>query len=52
VLAYYPRLSPQYVLFTPADAGVRKIGHFGFFGRRAGLALWPLLLARLQPPES
>ena len=52
VLAYYPRLSPQYVLFTPADSGVRKIGHFGFFGRRAGLALWPQLLARLQPPES
>ena len=52
LLACYPRLSPQYVLFTPADAGVRKIGHFGFFGRRAGLALWPLLLARLQPPES
>lgn len=52
LLAYYPRLSPQYVLFTPADAGMRKIGHFGFFGRRAGLALWPQLVARLQPPES
>ena len=52
LLAYYPRLSPQYVLFTPADSGGRKIGHFGFFGRRAGLALWPQLLARLQPPES
>ena len=49
LLAYYPRLSPQYVLFTPADAGTRKIGHFGFFGRSAGLALWPQLLARLQP---
>ena len=52
LLAYYPRLSPQYVLFTPADAGVRKIGHFGFFGRRAGLVLWPELVARLQSPES
>lgn len=52
LLAYYPRLSPQYVLFTPADGDVRKIGHFGFFRRRAGLALWPQLVARLQPPES
>jgi predicted alpha/beta hydrolase len=49
LLAYYPRLSPEFVLFTPADAGTSKIGHFGFFGRGAGLALWPKLLARLQP---
>jgi predicted alpha/beta hydrolase len=52
LLEYYPRLSPQYILFTPADAGVRKIGHFGFFSRRAGPALWPRLVARLPPPES
>ena len=52
LLAYYPRLSPQYLVFTPAGSGVRKIGHFGFFGRRAGLALWPELVARLQSPES
>jgi len=52
LLAYYPRLSPQYVVFTPADSGTRKIGHFGFFGRKAGAALWPKLVARLQPPES
>ncbi len=49
-LAYYPRLSPQHIVFTPADGGVRKIGHFGFFSRRAGPALWPRLVARLQPP--
>jgi predicted alpha/beta hydrolase len=47
LLAYYPRLSPQHLLFTPADAGARKIGHFGFFGRGVGLSLWPRLLARL-----
>jgi len=52
LLAYYPRLSPQYLVFTPAGSGVRKIGHFGFFGRRAGLVLWPELVARLQSPES
>ena len=52
LLAYYPRLSPQYALFTPVDSGTRKIGHFGFFGRAAGQALWPRLVARLQPPDS
>jgi len=52
LLDCYPRLSLQYELFTPADSGTRKIGHFGFFGRRAGLALWPRLVARLQSPET
>ena len=51
-LAYYPRLSPEYVVLTPADAGARKIGHFGFFGRSTGPALWPKLVERLQPPQS
>ena len=49
LLSYYPRLAPEYLLFTPADAGARKIGHFGFFGQRAGPNLWPRLLERLQP---
>lgn len=49
LMAYYPRLFPlQRLLFTPADAGVRRIGHFGFFARRAGTALWPRLLAQLE----
>jgi predicted alpha/beta hydrolase len=49
LMACYPRLSPlQRIEFTPADAGVRRIGHFGFFGRRTGAALWPRLLARLD----
>jgi predicted alpha/beta hydrolase len=52
LLAYYPRLSPQYLVLTPADAGMRKIGHFGFFGRKAGPALWPQLAAWLRSPES
>lgn len=51
-LAYYPRLPLEHVLFTPADADVRKIGHFGFFSRRAGPVLWPKVIARLQSPES
>jgi len=27
---------------TPAQAGARRIGHFGFFRPRAGAALWPI----------
>lgn len=53
LLSYYPRLFPlQHILYTPADAGTRRIGHFGFFGRRAGAALWPRLLAQLEPSPS
>jgi len=53
LLSYYPRLFPlQHIVFTPADAGTRRIGHFGFFGRRAGAALWPRLLAQLEPSPS
>jgi predicted alpha/beta hydrolase len=49
LMACYPRCIPlQHIEFTPADAGVRRIGHFGFFGRRTGAALWPRLLARLN----
>jgi predicted alpha/beta hydrolase len=50
LLACYPGLAPRYEVFTPADAGAREIGHFGFFGR-AGPALWPRLAARLQAPD-
>jgi len=47
LLSYYPRLFPlQYIEFTPADAQVARIGHFGFFGRNAGTALWPRLLSQ------
>jgi predicted alpha/beta hydrolase len=53
LLSYYPRLLSEQVVFTPADAGVDRIGHFGFFRRRVGAALWPRLLARLKsnPPS-
>lgn len=48
LLSYYPRLFPlQYLMFTPADAGMTRVGHFGFFGRTAGAALWPRVLAQL-----
>lgn len=49
LLSYYPRLFPlQHLHFDPADAGVTRLGHFGFFGRRAGAAFWPRLLAQLE----
>jgi predicted alpha/beta hydrolase len=50
LLSYYPRLFPlEFAAYSPADAGTRRIGHFGYFGRRAGAALWPRLLAHLEP---
>jgi len=53
LLSYYPRLFPlEHIVYAPADAGTRRIGHFGFFGRRAGAALWPRLLAQLEPSPS
>jgi predicted alpha/beta hydrolase len=49
LLSYFPRLSsPQLVVFTPPDAQVRRIGHFGFFRRAVGVTLWPRLLAQLE----
>jgi predicted alpha/beta hydrolase len=51
LMAYYPRLFPlRHLQFTPAEAGVPRIGHFGFFGRRVGARLWPRVLAELEAP--
>jgi len=50
LLSYFPNLaSPQFLVFTPPDAQVRRIGHFGFFRRAVGTTLWPRLLAQLDP---
>jgi predicted alpha/beta hydrolase len=49
LLSYFSRLSSaQHVLFTPLDAQVRRIGHFGFFRRAVGTTLWPRFLAQLD----
>ncbi|HEY3077398.1 MAG TPA: alpha/beta hydrolase [Burkholderiales bacterium] len=49
MLSYFPRLSSaELLVFTPRDAQVRRIGHFGFFRRAVGMALWPRLLAHLD----
>ena len=53
LLSYYPRLFPlKHVVFTPADAGARRLGHFGFFRRAGGSVLWPRFLALLEPQAS
>lgn len=52
LLSYYPRLAPETILYSPADSGVRRLGHFGYFRQSAGRALWPRLVARLQARES
>ena len=47
LLSCYPRLAVEKrIVFSPADAGAARIGHFGVFARR-GAALWPRLLAEL-----
>jgi predicted alpha/beta hydrolase len=53
LLSYFPNLSsPQLLTFTPPDAQVRRIGHFGFFRRAVGVTLWPRLLAQLDPARA
>ena len=53
LLSYYPRLFPlKHVVFTPADAGARRLGHFGFFRRAGGSVLWPRFRALLEPNAS
>lgn len=53
LLSYFPRLrSPLKVVFSPVEAGVSRIGHFGFFRRKVGAALWPRLLAELDSKPS
>jgi predicted alpha/beta hydrolase len=48
LMSCYPKLFPlRHLRFTPADARVSRIGHFGFFSRKAGPALWPRLAAAL-----
>lgn len=49
LLFYYPRLFPlKHVMFTPAEAGARRLGHFGFFRRSAGSVLWPRFLEEVE----
>jgi predicted alpha/beta hydrolase len=44
---YFPGLDFQSWSIRPADVGLRKIGHFGFFRRDSANTLWPQLVTRL-----
>jgi len=38
---HLPRISAERRVIAPRDAGLKRIGHFGFFRRSAAQALWP-----------
>lgn len=44
---YFPGLAFEQWLIRPADVGLARIGHFGFFKPTAADTLWPRLLAHL-----
>ncbi len=41
----YPPGSVDYRLLSPADVGMTRIGHFGFFKAQAEARLWPMVTA-------
>ena len=45
LLSYFPNLNSQQLRVSPAEVGVRGVGHFGFFRRNAQATLWPRVLA-------
>jgi predicted alpha/beta hydrolase len=47
LLSYYPRIRPLWTRIRPSDAGMRAVGHFGFFRSNARATLWPCVLAYL-----
>jgi len=46
--AHFRRAAVQRHTLTPADAGVRRLGHFGAFRREPGPRIWPRLLAPIE----
>lgn len=46
--AAYPPGRVEYHLLAPADAGLSRVGHFGFFRAGAERVLWPRTLAWLD----
>ena len=38
----------EFTQVTPEEAGVKKMGHFGFFKKRPGKKLWPRAVAQLD----
>jgi predicted alpha/beta hydrolase len=58
LLSMYSGVEVRHDVLEPATVGLRKIGHFGFFRRSNGPALWPMLLpflrftSNVNPPAS
>jgi hypothetical protein len=44
----YSGVEVRHEVLEPATAGLRKIGHFGFFRRSNGPSLWPMLVPFLR----
>lgn len=48
ILKFYTGISPEMERLTPEDAGVKHLGHFGFFTERTGKRLWMRPVAFMQ----
>lgn len=48
LLAIYPRLQVEHERVRPADVGMKRIGHFGYFRRQGKALLWPRIVAFLR----
>jgi len=48
LLSLYPGLRVQHERVAPADVGLKRIGHFGFFRRQGESTLWPRVVAFLR----
>ena len=48
LLALYPGLRITLERIVPAEVGLKRIGHFGFFRRRGEARLWPRVVAFLR----
>ena len=46
--AAYKRRRPDYRLIAPAQFGLKRIGHFGFFKPQSEAALWPIVTAWIE----
>jgi predicted alpha/beta hydrolase len=48
VREFLPLLHINHQLISPAQAGRKRLGHFGFFRREASETLWPIVLRHLK----
>lgn len=46
--AAYRKRPPDYRLIAPAQFGLKRIGHFGFFKPQSEAALWPIVTAWIE----